>query len=81
VVELSNGDETSGSGRLLAAEIDKPPLLTNEKSQMTCERHAIDSKLVLNTNRKPWSLYRLVTLLPVSDITQLVKCRNRCKGR
>jgi hypothetical protein len=73
VVALSTGDVTSGLGRPLAAEIDKPPLLTNEKSHITCERCAIDRKFVLNTDRKPWSLYRLVTSLPVSDVTELVK--------
>jgi hypothetical protein len=73
MVALSFDDVTSGLGRPLAAEIDKLPLLTNEKSHITCERYAIDSKLVLNTNRKPWSLYRLVTPLPVSDIPELVK--------
>jgi hypothetical protein len=67
VVELLNGNVTSGSRRLLAAEIDKPPLLTNEKTQITCERCTIDTKHVLNTNRKPWSLYRLMTSLPVSN--------------
>jgi hypothetical protein len=73
VIELSIGDVISGIARLLAAEIDKPPLLTNEKPHITCERYAIDSKLVLNTNRKPWSLCHLVMSLPVSDVTELVK--------
>jgi hypothetical protein len=73
MVALSTGDVISGLGRPLATEIEKPPLLTNEKSHITCERYAIDSKLVLNTNRKPWSLYRLVMSLPVSDVTELVK--------
>jgi hypothetical protein len=54
VVELSNGNVTSGSGRLLATEIDKLPLLTNEKSNIACEQYAMDSKLVINTDRKPW---------------------------
>jgi hypothetical protein len=67
VVELSNGDVTSGSRRFLAAEIGKPPLKTNEKTQKACERYTIDTKNELDTNRKPWSLYRLVTSLPVSD--------------
>jgi hypothetical protein len=73
MVTLSIDDVTSGLGRPLAAELDKPPLLTNGKSHITCERCAIDRKLVLNTNRKPWSLYLLVTSLPVSDVTELVK--------
>jgi hypothetical protein len=30
VVELPNGDVTSGSERPLAAEVDKPPLMANE---------------------------------------------------
>jgi hypothetical protein len=33
VVELSNGDVTSSSGRPLATEIYKPPSSTNEKSK------------------------------------------------
>jgi hypothetical protein len=33
VVEISNGDVTSGSERLLGVEVDKPPLMTNEKTQ------------------------------------------------
>jgi hypothetical protein len=73
MITLSIDDITSGLGRSLAAESDKPPLLTIEKSQITCERCAIDRKLVLNTNRKPWSLYLLMTSLPVSDVFELVK--------
>jgi hypothetical protein len=57
VVELSNGDVTFGSRRLLAAGIGKIPLRTNEKTQTTCERYTTDTKHVLDTNRKPWSLY------------------------
>jgi hypothetical protein len=73
VIELSIGDVTSGLARLLAAEIVKPPLLTNEKSNKTCEQYAVDSKIVLRTNRKPWSLCHLVMPLQVSDVTELVK--------
>jgi hypothetical protein len=72
VVEVSNSHVTSGSRRPLAADIDKPPLLTCEKLPMTGERYAIDSKLVLNSFRKAWSLYRLITSLPVCDVTELV---------
>jgi hypothetical protein len=72
MVALSTGDVISGLGRPLATEIEKPPLSTNEKAHIACERYAIDSKLVLNTNRK------LVTLstgdiTSVSDVTELVK--------
>jgi hypothetical protein len=74
VVELSIGDITCGLARPLAAVIAKLLLMTNEKSPIICERCAIDWKLVLNTNRKPRSL-------PVSDITEHVKRRNRCEGR
>jgi hypothetical protein len=77
MVAVSTGDVISGLGRHLATELIKPPLLTNEKLHITCERYAIDSKLVLNINREPWSLYRLVTLLPVSDVTDLVKLRHK----
>jgi hypothetical protein len=67
VVELSNGDFTSGLRRPLAAEIDKRPLLTSQKTPITNERFPVDKKHVLNTNRKPWSNYRMATLLPVCD--------------
>jgi hypothetical protein len=74
------GDVTSVLGRPLAAEINKPPLSTNENSYIPCERCAKGRKFVLNTDRKPWSLYRLVTPLPVSDVNELVKWREgRCK--
>jgi hypothetical protein len=52
VIELSNGDFTSGLRRLLAAEIDKRPLLTSQNTHVTCEQYAVDSKKVLDTNRK-----------------------------
>jgi hypothetical protein len=68
VVELSIGDVTSGLARPLAAEIDKSPLFdSRRKSHITRERYTLDPKHVLDTNRKPWSLYHLMTLLPVSD--------------
>jgi hypothetical protein len=53
VVELSNGDFTSGLRRPLAAEIDKRPLLTSQKTPITSERYTVDKKHVLNTTRKP----------------------------
>jgi hypothetical protein len=56
-----------GSGHLLALETDKLPLVTNEQTELTCERYTIDAEHVWNTNGKPWWLYRQVTLLPVSD--------------
>jgi hypothetical protein len=68
MVELSNGDVTSGLRHRLAAEIDKRPLLTSQNTHITCERYTIDSKHVLNTNRKPWSTNRLVTSYPVCDV-------------
>jgi hypothetical protein len=49
--KLSDGDVISCSRRLLAAEIDKSPFLINEKTRIICEWYAVDSKLVLNTNR------------------------------
>jgi hypothetical protein len=67
MVEISNDDITSGSGRLLSPEIDMPPLETNEKPQINCERYAIHEKRVLDTDRKPRLIYRLVMSLPVSD--------------
>jgi hypothetical protein len=67
VVELSNGDFTSGLGRPLAAEIDKRPLLTSQKTPITSERYTIDKKHVLNTSRKPWSTNRLVASFPVTS--------------
>jgi hypothetical protein len=68
VVELSNGDFTSGLRRPLAAEIDKRPLLTSQKTPITSERYTVDKKHVLNTDRKPWSTNRLVASFPVCDI-------------
>jgi hypothetical protein len=73
MVALPFDDVTCGLGCALAAEIDKPPIVTNEESHITRERYARDRKLVLNINRKPWSLYRMATSLPASDITELVK--------
>jgi hypothetical protein len=55
MVKLLNGDVTFDLRRPLAAEIDKPPLLTTQKTHVTCERYTIDAKHVLNTDRKPWS--------------------------
>jgi hypothetical protein len=46
VVELLNGDVTSDLGRPLTAEIDKPPLLSAQKTHITCERYTIDAKHV-----------------------------------
>jgi hypothetical protein len=68
VVELSNGDFTSGLRRPLAAEIDKRPLMTSQKTPVTSERYTVDKKHVLNTNRKPWSTNRLVASFPVFDV-------------
>jgi hypothetical protein len=68
VVELSNGDFTSGLRRPLAAEIDKRPLLTSQKTPITSERYTVDKKRVLNTNRKPWLTNRLVASFPVCDV-------------
>jgi hypothetical protein len=68
VVELSNGDFTSGLRLPLAAEIDKWPLLTSQKTPITSERCTVDKKHVLNTNRKPWSANRLVVSVPVCDV-------------
>jgi hypothetical protein len=68
MVELSSGDFTSGLRRPLAAEIDKRPLLTFQKTPITSERYTVDKKHVLNTNRKPWSTNRLVASFPVCDV-------------
>jgi hypothetical protein len=68
VVELSNGDSTFGMRRPIAAEIDKRPLLTSQKTPMTSERYTVDNKHVLNTNKKPWSINRLVASFPVCDV-------------
>jgi hypothetical protein len=73
MITLTFDDATSDLGRPLAADIDKRRLMTNEKSHITSEQYAIDRKLVFNTNRKPLSLYQLVTSLPASDITEFVK--------
>jgi hypothetical protein len=68
VVELSNDDFTSGLRRPLAAEIDKRPLLTSQKTPITSERYTVDKKHVLNTDEKPWSRNRLVASFPVCDV-------------
>jgi hypothetical protein len=68
MVKLVNGDVTSDLRRPLAAEIDKPPLLTTHKTHITCERYTIDAKHVLNTDGKPWSTNRLVTSFPICDV-------------
>jgi hypothetical protein len=80
MVELSNCDVISGSKRLLAVEIDKLSLMTNEKTQITCERYIIHTKHVLIANREPWSFRRQMTLFPVSGVTELVKSRHKCKN-
>jgi hypothetical protein len=49
-IELSNGDVASALRHPLAAEIAKRPLLTTQKTHITCERCTIDSKHVLNTD-------------------------------
>jgi hypothetical protein len=54
VVALSTGDVTSGLQRSLAAEIDKRPLLTPQKTPIISERYTVDNKHVLNINMKPW---------------------------
>jgi hypothetical protein len=68
VVDLSNGVFTSGLRRPLAAEIDKRPLMTSQKTPITSERYTVDKKHVLNTNRKPWSTNRMVASFPVCDV-------------
>jgi hypothetical protein len=68
VIDLSNGDFTSGLRRPLAAEIDKRPLLTCLVMLINNERYAVDSKHVLNIYRKPWSTNRLVASFPVCDV-------------
>jgi hypothetical protein len=77
MVALAFDDVTSGLGRPLAVGIDKPLLKTNEKSHITSERYTVHLKLLLNSKMKPWSLYRQVTSLPVSDINDLVKWHER----
>jgi hypothetical protein len=53
VVEFPIGDVTSGFGRLLAAEIDKSPFSEcSRKAHITCEWYGIETKHVMNTNRK-----------------------------
>jgi hypothetical protein len=60
-VKESNDELTSSLTRPLAAEILKRPVLTSQKIPITSERYTVDSKHVLNTDRKPWSTNRLVT--------------------
>jgi hypothetical protein len=68
VVELSINDVTSGLARSLVAKIDESPLFDSKrKSHITRERYTLDPKHVLGSNKKPWSLYYLMTLLPLLD--------------
>jgi hypothetical protein len=66
-VKKSNGDFTSGLIRPLAAEIVFLLFSATTKALITSKRYKIDGKCLQNTNRKPWSLYRLLTSLPVSN--------------
>jgi hypothetical protein len=60
-VKESNGDVTSGLTRPQAAEIVFPTFSTIRKALITSKRYKIDGNCQQNTNRKPWSLYRLAT--------------------
>ena len=51
----------------LAAEIVFLPFSAITKARIPSKRSKIDGKCLQNTNRKPWSPYRLVTSLPVSN--------------
>jgi hypothetical protein len=68
MIKLLNGDVTSDVRRPLAAVIDKPPLLSPQKTHITSERCTIDAKHVLNTDMKPWSKNQLVTSFSVCDV-------------
>jgi uncharacterized Fe-S cluster protein YjdI len=62
VVELSNGNVTSRLAGLPAAEIQNSPFFDCGRiSHRSRERYTVDPKHVLNTKRKPWLLYHLVT--------------------
>ena len=80
MVKLSNGNVTSDLRRPLAAEIDIPPLLSTQKTHITCERPTIDAKHVLNTDRKPWSTTRLVTSFRICDVIQRLIHVTHVKG-
>ena len=58
----SNRDVISAAGRHLAVKTTSGLILKVLKSRITCERFEIDEKCQCNTNRKPMSGYRLVTL-------------------
>jgi hypothetical protein len=68
VVELSKGDFTCGLRLPLAAEIDKRPMLTSQKTPTTNERYAVDKKHVLNTNRNSGRQSDLVASFAVCDL-------------
>ena len=57
----SNGDVIYCLERPLAADFDYPPLTTNLKTLITSKRFELHGKYVLNTNRKPWSKFQIVT--------------------
>jgi hypothetical protein len=61
VFELLIGDVTSGLARSLADKIAITPKSTIEKADKTVEWCELDRKCVWNTNRKPWSNYRMAT--------------------
>jgi hypothetical protein len=67
VVKESNGNVTSGLERPLAAEVVFLPFLAIRKALIASKRYMIDGKCEKNSKRKPWSLYRLVTSVPVSN--------------
>jgi hypothetical protein len=84
MVKLSNGDVTSDLRRPLAAEIDIPPILSTEKTHITCEWYTIDAKHIMSTNRKPWSTTRLVTYfrsVTSSNSQSRDSCKRRAKNR
>jgi hypothetical protein len=67
MVVVSNGHVTFGLQRLLVAEFALPPLYVDGNPLVTSQPHEIESRYILNTDKKPWSLYQMVALLPVWD--------------
>jgi hypothetical protein len=65
VVALSTGDVTSGLARPLAVEINITTKSTITKTSITLKWYVLGKKCALNTNRKQYSSFQLVTSLPV----------------
>jgi hypothetical protein len=72
VVAPLNGDVSYGLIRSQVVEMDNPPLLTTEKTQIACEKFNVHVKHMVDTNRKPTPENRRMTSFPVGDAANRV---------